>query len=169
MSNKPKIFNIKGLSDDLQAVFRKMAIDSGKTHKELMSDLLSGKTLIEGKIDTEAVNKLSECEKRIKDLEEQLTDKQHDLEALFDSLQEQKSQNHILNQAIDDLKSNPAGIILSGHQFVFEPALIQRNMQRCISQMIRKGKLNRHEPNILQSFTEKAITYFIKNEYPEVL
>lgn len=174
MSTKPKIFNIKGLSDDLQANFRKLATDSGKTHSELMAELLSGKTVIENNGKTHELEAMIENQEgSIKDLQvenERLRtlNRDHNLE-WHGQLQAAKDQITELSTEIEQLNARPAGVQLSGHQFIFEPASIQRSMQRCISQMIRKGKLNRHEPNILQVFTEKAITYYIKNEYPEVL
>lgn len=167
MADKPKIFNIKGLANEQQARFRELAITSGKTHAELMEDLLSGKTVIESN------GKTAELDGQINVLNILNNELEEKLAALTDSFQEQTVIMEFLENRIkeleNDLQNKPEGLKLTGHQYVFEPASIQRNMQRCIAQMIRKGKINRHEPDILQLFTERAISYFIKNEYPEVL
>jgi len=90
---------------------------------------------------------------------------QKDLEQATATITEQKNQ---INTLTDLLAS--AQVKKQANEFTVNPsAELSTNMRRVISFLIKNNRLNRHEPNLPEAFTIKAIEYLIKNEYRHVL
>ena len=74
----------------------------------------------------------------------------------------------------EDLKAaqnkEPEPLKIDWPGFIYTPEPVQfRNMQRYFAFMAKRGMIDRNGENLPQELTKKAINYFIKNEYPEVI
>jgi hypothetical protein len=99
---------------------------------------------------------------------------------LNESPEYKAAQQHIseLNTQVQELKDQalnfkapepePVKIPWPGFIYTPEPVLF-RNMQRYFAYLVKRGEISKNEENLPQKLTSKAINYFIKNEYPEVI
>lgn len=106
------------------------------------------------------------------------TDELDKLKAANESLQKQLEavnfQNTGLLEQIEALLNKTPETVevpikLKGTQFIFEPGkTLFDHMRRCMVYDIKKGVLKKSDP-ATQLFTDRALTYYIKNEYNHIL
>lgn len=118
--------------------------------------------LLKGSNTNENNNVNESLQSELTDLQVLILEKNAQIEELNDISNKLKAQNlMLLNDLLKTKIQDPA--------FVFTPSNeIKNNMQRAITYMITKGKLNRQGKDLPAQFTEQAINYFINNEFTHI-
>lgn len=153
MSNtieKAKPFAVRAYPSDINK-FKEIAA-THPNQQEAFSSILKGSN-------TDANNNVDQ------NLIHDLNFKISELESLLEHV---KADNRALILQNVEIQSKQA--VIQEPSFLFTPANDLKNkMQRVIGYLIKKGTLNRHSADLPAQFTEKALNYFITNEFNNIL
>lgn len=85
-------------------------------------------------------------------------------------IEELEKKNQELTQELEQYKNKPVLSELKGTQFMYEPSdSLYKKMNRVISYLIKKGKLNRNSKDLPQQMVTHSLEYTIKNKYEDIL
>ena len=88
-----------------------------------------------------------------------------DLETLLEQV---KADNRAL--ILQNVEIQAPQALIQEPSFIFTPnSTLKNKMQRVIGYLIKKGTLNRHSQDLPAQFTDKALNYFITNEFNNIL
>jgi len=157
MSNtleKAKPFAVRAYESDINK-FKKIAAFHPNQQEAFSTILKNNDT--DAKINT----KLGENEELINGLNAKITE----LQTL---LEQAKADNRTL--ILQNVEIQSKNTVIQDPSFVFTPNNDLKNkMQRVIGYLIKKGTLSRQSENLPQTLTEKALNYFITNEFNNIL
>lgn len=101
------------------------------------------------------------------------TETEEKLTAALTKITELEKRIVYLDSVIAENESKPPLEVekkLTGTQFIFEPKdETFKNMKRSIYYLIKEQKVKKDAPDLVENFTEKAVTYYIKNEFSHIL